>query len=59
MRVFLLHVRPILDFASVVWCMGYVGDMLLLESVQRRYNKRIEGFWNLSYSDCLTALNLF
>ena len=59
MKAFLFHVRPILDFASVIWCTGYVGDMLLLESVQRRFTKRIEGFWNLSYGDRLLTLDLF
>ena len=59
MKALLLLVHHILDIASVVWCTGYVGDMLLLENIQRRYTKRIEGFWNLSYSDHLLALDLF
>ena len=58
-KAFVTHVRPILDFGSVVWCTRYVGDMNLLENVQRRFTKRIDGFWNMTYSDRLSTLNLF
>ena len=43
MKAFITHVRPIIDFPSVVWCVGYIGDLHLLESVQRRFTKKIEG----------------
>ena len=33
---FVTHVRQIMEFASVVWCTGYLGDVNLLENVQRR-----------------------
>ena len=58
-KAFVTHVRPIMDFASVVWCTGYVGDVDLLENVQRRFTKRISGFWNMSYGNRLSALDLF
>ena len=28
------HIRPIMDFCSNVWNVGYFGDIRLLESVQ-------------------------
>ena len=34
--LFITHYRPILDYYSCVWNVGYVGDVILLESVQRR-----------------------
>ena len=58
-QVFVTHIRPILDFGSVVWNTGYVGDIRMLESVQRRWTKQIVGFADHSYSVRLSLLNLF
>ena len=58
-RVFISHIRPIIDFGSVVWNTGYVGDLHLLESVQRKWTKKIEGLSNYSYDERLSRLNLF
>ena len=46
--VFVSHVRPIIDFSSVVWNTGYVGDVMKLERIQRRWTKKIDGFDVLS-----------
>ena len=54
-----MHVRPIIDFASVVWNTEYIGNLKLLESVQRRWTKKITGFSELSYDQRLMALDLF
>ena len=54
--VFISHVRPILDFASVdglVCC--YTGAINLLEGAQRRWTKRIAGFQDLSYSQRVSS----
>ena len=32
--LFVSHIRPIMDFCSSVWNVGYLGDIRLLESVQ-------------------------
>lgn len=53
------HLRPLLEFASPVWNTGYLGDLRLLESVQRRWTKRIIGMADVPYSDRLKALNLY
>ena len=53
------HLRPLLEFASPVWNTGYLGDLRLLESVQRRWTKQIIGMANIPYSDRLKALNLY
>lgn len=58
-QVFITHIRPIIDFASVVWNTGYVGDLKMLESLQRRWTKKIDGFADYPYSVRLSLLNLF
>ena len=37
------HIRPILEYCSCVWNTGYVQDIYLLERVQRRWTKHIDG----------------
>ena len=59
MTLYITHVRPLLEFSSVVWNSGYIGDIKLLESVQRRWTRNIDGLGNLSYADRLSALDLF
>ena len=53
------HLRPILEYASSVWNTGYIGNSILLENVQRRWTKQIDGLSDLSYSDRLEKLDLF
>ena len=53
------HIRPLLEYCSCVWHTGFVQDLKLLENVQRRWTKRIDGMGSLSYSDRLKALNLY
>lgn len=57
--LFISDVRPILDFASPIWNLGFLGQNKLLESVQRRWTKQVAGLTDLSYSDRLSALGLF
>ena len=53
------HIRPIIEYCSCIWNTGYQGDLILLESVQRRWTKQIESVKNLEYSDRLRELNLY
>ena len=53
-----LHIRLILEFGSTVRNIGYLGDLRLLESVQRRWTKHIDGLVDLAQADHLKALNL-
>lgn len=57
--LFISHIRPLLEFGSVVWNTGYITDLKLLESVQRRWTKRIQGLENMSYAQRLVVLDLF
>ena len=57
--LFVIHVRPIIEYCSSVWNTGYVGDIRLLESLQRRWTREIAGCTHLSYEDRLVKLDLF
>ena len=53
------HLHPLLEFASPVWNTSYLGDLCLLESVQRRWTKMIDGLAEILYSQCLAILDLY
>lgn len=53
------HIRPLLEYASCVWNTGFLGDLRLLESVQRTWTRHIEGLSSLSYSERLRILDLY
>ena len=53
------HIRPLLEFASPVWFTGYNEDIRILESVQRRWTREIDGLKDLSYAERLECLDLF
>jgi len=56
--LFLLYVRPILEYASNIWSPTQIGLIDKLESVQRRFTERIPGFETLSYSERSSLLDL-
>lgn len=58
-KLFISDIRPIIDFASQVWNLGYIGDTKLLETVQRRWTKQVSGLVNCSYRERLIALDLY
>ena len=57
--LFISHIRPILDYCSTVWNLGYLGDVRKLESVQRRWTANVSGLEGLDYPERLQRLNLF
>ena len=59
LTIYKTHIRPLLEFGSPVWHTGYLGDLRLLESVQRRWTKQIDGLHDLSYFVRLKSLNLY
>jgi len=50
-------VGPLLEYCSAVSHPGYLCDMNMIESVQRRFTKRLKGFHSLSYVNRLKVLN--
>ena len=57
--LYISHVRPLLEFCSPLWNTGFIGDLQLLESVQRRWTKNVAGLERKSYGDRLLALDLY
>ena len=53
------HIRPVLEYSSCLWNTGYVSDLRLLENVQRRWTKQIDGLQNVSYAERLKILDLY
>jgi len=50
-RAFIVYVRPIVEYNSVIWSPVAKHDIELVEKAQRRFTKRLRGLRNLSYSD--------
>jgi len=57
-RAFTVYVRPLLEHDSVIWCPFTVHDIEAVESVQRRFTKRLPGLNGLSYQERLKHVNL-
>ena len=57
--LFVSHIRPILDYCSPVWNLGYIGDVKRLESVQRRWTREISEVNRFDYHSRLLQLELY
>jgi hypothetical protein len=57
-RAFIVYVRPLLEYNSPVWSPHSVGEIKALESVQRRFTKKLPGFSELDYETRLKSLSL-
>ena len=57
-RAFKTYVRPILEYNSQIWNPHYVRDIRAIESVQRRFSKKLWGTRNLTYEQRLERLGL-
>jgi len=57
-RAFIAYVRPIVEYNSVVWSPYLKQDINSIESVQRRFTKRLPGLGKYTYSKRLELLNL-
>ena len=53
------HIRPIIEYCSCLWNVGYLEDLRKLEKIQRSWTKKIDGLSSLSYADRLQFLNLY
>ena len=58
LRAFVVYVRPLLEFNSVVWSPALKCDIDSIERVQRRFTKRLPGLKFCSYADRLNRLDL-
>lgn len=57
-RLYTTYVRPILEFASPVWCPDLVRDANMLEAVQRRVTRLPYGYVRPTYEQRLEIMNL-
>jgi len=57
-RAYLVYVRPLLEYNSVIWSPHLKQDIDAIERVQRRFTKRLRGFGNYTYSERLHLLKL-
>ena len=55
-RAFTVFARPILDYCSNLWSPYRKSKIDLIESVQKRFTKRLHGLNELQYSDRLKTL---
>ena len=53
-RAFITHVRPLLEYASCVWSPYLLKHIQQIESVQRRFTKRLPGLFNVSYKQYIS-----
>jgi len=56
-KAFTIFVRPILDYCSNLWCPFRKTEIDLIESVQKRFSKRLNGMAEFQYSERLKILN--
>ena len=55
-KAFVVYVRPLLEYCSPVWAPVYITDIDIIERVQRRFTKRLNGLWYLTYAERLRML---
>jgi len=57
-RAFVVCIRPMVEYNSVICSPSTVRDIELIERVQRRFTKRLPGFKTYCYDDRLSTLCL-
>ena len=57
-RAFIVYVRPLVEYNSVIWSPQNVHDIEQIEQVQRRFTKRLPGLKMYTYAARLSKLNV-
>ena len=55
-KAFIVYVRPLLEYATVVWSPPNAKSILDIEKVQKRFTKRLSGLKSLSYFERIKEL---
>ena len=53
------HIRPLIEYASCVWNVGYLRDSRRVESLQQRWTREVVGMNGLDYVSRLRNIGLF
>ena len=56
--LYIVYIRPILEYNTQIWSPYTVGDIDLIEGIQRKFTKSLFGYANLPYNVRLNRLNL-
>ena len=59
LHILCTHIRPVLEYASVVWNTGYNEDIRRLEAVQRLWTRHTKGLGDMDYGERLKSLDLY
>jgi len=59
LSLFVSHIRPLIDYCSCVWNVGYLVDLRRLESLQRRWTREVTVLGSLDYVSRLRELGLY
>jgi ribonuclease P/MRP protein subunit RPP40 len=54
-KAYTTYVRPLVEYSTLVWFPHLIRDILKMESIQRRFSKRLRGLSDLSYKERLKA----
>jgi len=58
LRAYLVYVRPLLEYCTIVWSPSLIQDIEAVESVHRKFTKRLPELCNYSYVEWLKKLEL-
>ena len=58
LKIYKIYLLPHLEYASSVWNPTNKSDINMIESIQRRFTKLIEGLYDFEYEERLTVLEL-
>ena len=56
MQAFIVYVRPLLEYATIIWSPRNVSAIMDIEKVQRRFTKRLSGLKSFSYFERIKEL---
>jgi len=57
-KAFITYARPVFEYSSVVWSPHFVGMIDSVETVQRRFTKKLRGMSLLTYNERCACLGL-
>ena len=56
--LFKCYVRPILEYDAVIYMPHYIYLIDAIEKVQKNFTKKLPGFCNMTYLQCLNVCNI-